>query len=95
MLWSGAATSLLWVSDIGSKSSDRCNATAVGKSSMLCCSSTAVDSSPVICAWQLYFKVSEPTRAAGMEKKASMLPNLLHLRHLWRAMYCKSMVISN
>ena len=55
-VWSGAATLWLWVSDIDSRSSDRCNVTAVGKSSMLCCSSTAVDTSPVICAWHLYFK---------------------------------------
>ena len=44
-------------------------ATAVIKSIMLCCSSTAVDNSPVVCARFLYFQVSGPTLAAGIEKK--------------------------
>ena len=71
---------------------DRCNATVVCKSSMRCCSSTAVDSSPCMRVAPTRLS-SGPTRAVGTKKK-SMTPSLLHERHLWRAMYCKSMVIS-
>ena len=74
-------------------SPDWCNASAVCKSSMLCCCSTAVDSSPCMRVAPILLS-SGPTRAVGTEKK-SMTPSLLHERHLWRAMCCKSMVISN
>ena len=32
---------------------------------------------------------------SSRKQKVSVIQNLLHERHLWRAMYCKSMVISN
>ena len=32
---------------------------------------------------------------SARKKEVSVIPNLLHERHLWRPMYCKSMVISN
>ena len=44
-------------------------ASAVSNSIMLCCRRTAVDNSPVVCARFLYFQVSGPTLAAGIEKK--------------------------
>ena len=74
-------------------SPDWCNASAVCKSSMLCCCSTAVANSPCMRVAPI-LQVVDP-RVLSARKKKGMTPSLLHERHLWRAMDCKSMVISN
>ena len=62
--------------------------------SQVCCAVVVLRWTVVlVCAWHLYLS-SGPTRAVGTEKKG-MTPSLLHEHHLWRAMDCKSMVISN
>ena len=68
-----------------------CNASAVCKSSMLCCCSTAVANSPCMRVAPILQVVDQRVLSA---RKKSMTPRLLHERHLWRAMDCKSMVIS-
>ena len=70
-----------------------CNASAVCKSSMLCCCSTAVANSPCMRVAPILQVVDQ--RVLSARKKKGMTPSLLHERHLWRAMDCKSMVISN
>ena len=69
-----------------------CNASAVCKSSMLCCCSTAVANSPCMRVAPILQVVDQ--RVLSARKKKGMTPSLLHERHLWRAMDCKSMVIS-
>ena len=69
-----------------------CDASAVCKSSMLCCSSTAVANSPCMRVSPILQVMDQ--RVLSARKKKGMTLSLLHERHLWRAMDCKSMVIS-
>ena len=69
-----------------------CDASVVCKSSMLCCSSTAVANSPCMRVAPILQVVDQ--RVLSARKKKGMTQSLLHERHLWRAMDCKSMVIS-
>ena len=63
----------------------------------VCCAAVVLQWAVVLVyARDTYTLSSGPKRAAGTgKKKVSVIPSLLHERHLWRAMYCKPMVISN
>ena len=67
-----------------------CIASAVCKSSMLCCC-TAVANSPCMRVSPILQVVDQ--RVLSARKKKGMTPSLLHERHLWRAMDCKSCLL--
>ena len=73
------------------ESLDWCNASAVCRSSMLCCCSTAVANSPCMRVAPVLQVVDQRVLSA---RKKRYDPKFV-VRHLWRAMDCKSMVISN
>ena len=70
-----------------------CNASAVCNSSMLCSCSTAVANSHCMHVAPI-LQVVDQRVLSPRKKKEGMAPSLLHERRLWRAMDCKSMVIS-